>query len=355
MWRGVPLAGVPSPWAESERVRLTELRLTALEDREQVALDLGHGSDLVADLTALVVQHPLRERLRLLLMNALYSSGRQAEALAVYAETRRVLVDELGVEPGQDLRRAHRQILDNQEAPPPIRPRVPRAPAQLPAAVSNFIGRAAEIDLLDSLVCPDVEVTGVAIITGQSGVGKTGLAVHWARRMMGRFPDGQLYVNLGAERTTGPLASTEALARLLRALALPDDRIPVDQDEAAAMYRSMIAGRRILVLLDNAETADQVRPLLPGDPGCIALVTSRHSLAELVTHDGARPIRLSCLSADEARTLLGRLLESSPAPVGAEAAAELARAYEHLPLALRRAATEFMDEKVARGDPPDRV
>jgi DNA-binding SARP family transcriptional activator/Tfp pilus assembly protein PilF len=351
VWRGDPLADVPSQYlASREASRLADLRLEATEIGIEATLRLGQPAAVIGELRRLVACEPLRERLAVLLMAALYEDGRQAEALAVYQQARDVLVAELGVEPGQELRALHQRILAGGQALP--RPAVPvatgtaeapapQAPRQLPAAVGCFTGRAAELaaltGLLDRRSGASPATMMISAIGGTAGVGKTALAIQWAHAVAERFPGGQLYVNLRGYDADQPVSAAEALAGFLRALCVPGQDIPDETEDRARLYRSRLAGRRMLVLLDNARDGEQVRPLLPGDPGCAALVTSRDALAGLVAADGAQRLDLDVLPLADAVALLRSLIGSraSQDPV---AVAELARLCARLPLALRIAA-----------------
>ncbi len=356
LWQAAPLSGVPGPWAEIERVRLSEVRLTAIEERAEIMLMLGYAAATATELTGLVREHPLREALRGQLMLALYRCGRQADALAIFAEGRRVLVQELGLEPGPGLQRLHEQIL---AADPALGPpaatmtlagpeHIWAAPAQLPGDVDAFTGRAGELATLDKLAAMIGPSGGagqagagpaatVICVSGTAGAGKTALAVHWARRIRAAFPDGQLYVNLRGYDPGRPVPAGDALAGFLRALGVPGQDIPRDVDERAAAYRTLLDGRRILVVLDNASAVEQVRPLLPGSPSSLVLVTSRDSLAGLVARHGARRLDLDRLPHQDAvallRTLIGDRAETQP-----DATATLAGRCARLPLALRIAA-----------------
>ena len=356
LWRGAPLLDVPSQaLREQFTPRIEQLHLQALEDRAEAGLRLGRHDQLVPELRELTAQHPLRERFHAQLMLALARGGRQAEALETYQDARRVLVQELGIEPGPELRRLQERVLagDDELAAPSADSRAAAAaalspaagpvPRQLPAGVRHFTGRQAQLDALTGLVDEfDREAaTGGAVVIsaigGTAGVGKTALAVHWARRVADRFPDGQLYVNLRGFDTAEPLPPTDALAGFLRALGVPGHEIGPDPQERAARYRSLLAERRMLVVLDNARDAEQVRPLLPGSDGCVVLVTSRDSLAGLVVRDGAARLDLDALAPAEAiallRTLIGARVEAAP-----DAAEALADQCCRLPLALRIAA-----------------
>ena len=349
LWRGEPLAGVPSQRLALRHVpRLAELRMQAVEARVDADLHLGRHGQVIPELLRLADAHPLRERMAALLMLALYHDGQQGEALAAYQRTRRVLIEELGSEPGPELRQLQRQILaaDPALTGPDSLPAAPAAghavPRELPAPVRHFTGRAAELAELDEL--SDLAAGGgrgrtlvICAVGGTAGVGKTALAVQWAHLIAGRFPDGQLYVNLRGYDPGEPVLAADALAGFLRSLGVAGQEIPDGVEERARLYRSRLAGRWMLVLLDNARDGDQVRPLLPGDPGCVAVVTSRDALAGLVAADGARRLDLDVLPLADAagllRSLIGPRADQDPAAV-----AELAGLCARLPLALRIAA-----------------
>ncbi len=367
LWHGEALANVPSKQLQcSEALRLEECRLAVVEARIDADLCLGRHRDLIGELTTLVADHPLRERLHAQLMVALYRSGRPADALASYRRLRQMLIDELGLEPGSALQRLQQAILLADPSLGPAEPRllagvtqtaVPPAgagvsapeavvspptvrPRQLPPDTAWFTGREQELAQLERLLgqtAPEVPMVIVAI-NGLAGVGKSALATRAAHRLAPRFPDGQLYVDLHGAADLAPLHPNEVLGRFLRAFGVDGRHLPADPEERAGLLRSLLAERRVLAVLDNAATAAQVRLLLPASPMCAALITSRRHLAEL---DGSVHLHLDLLAADEAVALLARL--AGPHRVAAEpaAAAEVARLCGRLPLALRIAGTRL--------------
>ncbi len=353
LWRGSVLDGLEMPDALQPDMRVLEdARLDALEDCIDARLALAQHTELAAELGALVTRHTLRERLWRQLMLALYRTGRQADALAAYLHLRAVLDDELGVSPTPTTQHLHQQILTADPAlhlpthPAGHNLEAGRAagrtgPAQLPPAVASFVGRAEQLHALDTVLADDPTTTAVAIstITGTAGVGKTALAVHWAHRVADRFPDGQLYVNLRGFDPGGRIMQPAAAVRgFLEGLGVPAERIPTTLDAQVGLYRSLLAGKRLLVVLDNARDADHARPLLPGTPTAVAVVTSRSQLTPLLATDGAHPITLDLPTPDEARDLLARRL--GPARVTAEpqAVEQIITACARLPLALAIAA-----------------
>jgi DNA-binding SARP family transcriptional activator len=367
LWHGSPLADVPpTTLVETEAERLAELRLDAAELRIRAELACGSHAQVIPDLRRLLADHALRENLWLLLMQALDGAGRHAEALEAYGQARRVLAEELGVDPGAELRQYHAELLAKDDAltrdagdapgsisaatvtassglassaPAPPEARVPRrvpVPAQLPADVADFTGRDDQVrhlvDLLSSAGADDESgAVRIALVAGAGGLGKTSLAVHAAHRVRGSFSDGQLYVDLlGA--TPHPLPAADVLARFLRDLGVDGREIPVDEDERAARYRTILAGHRMLIVLDNARDAAQVRSLLPGSASCAVLVTTRSRMADLAS---TRLVDLNVLDDDEALTLFTRVVGDERAAAEPEATAELLLACAGLPLAIR--------------------
>jgi DNA-binding SARP family transcriptional activator/tetratricopeptide (TPR) repeat protein len=375
LWRGPALGGLDSPWLNAMRATLELERAGAVADLNEIRLRRGEHGALAGELAARAADSPADERLVGQLMVALYRCGRQAEALRWFEQTRQYLAGELGADPSPPLAALHQQILraDPVLAAPstPARPAAP-VPRELPADVPAFTGRAAELTELDRLLlagraidasraavpggpagCPAQTGNGtgrsatvsreptavISAVSGTAGVGKTALAIHWAHQAAGRFPDGQLHVNLRGYDPASPVTAAGALAGFLRTLGVPGSDIPPGQDERAARYRSLLAGKRMLVVLDNASTAEQVRPLLPGTGGCAVVVTSRDALAGLVARDGAARLDLDLLPPAEAAALLTQLI-GEPARADPHAAAALARQCARLPLALRVAAEQ---------------
>ncbi|MEU4470830.1 BTAD domain-containing putative transcriptional regulator [Micromonospora sp. NPDC023888] len=331
LWRGPALGGIPSRSIRRRAQALDEQRLTALEECVDVELRLGRGAELIDELAESVDQHPLRERLRGQLMLALSSVGRQADALAVYREGRRFYADELGIEPGAELQKLHQRVLAGDlvlagRSSSPIHP-----VRSLPRAIGDFTGRQQTLARLVK------EVEGgarIQLIDGMAGSGKTTLAVHVATALADDYPDAQLYIDLHGHSERTPLTPAAAVATLLRQLGLPAERVPTNQDDRLALWRTELAGRRALLVLDNAATADQVTPLLPTGSHCLVLITSRR---RLVGVDEGRPSSLPVFDPDEAVELLGHVVGVERVAAEPEAAGEVVRRCGHLPLAIRLA------------------
>lgn len=351
LWRGPALADAASADLHDKLCHgLQEARLTALEELFDAELRLGHHLRLVDELTDLVARHPYRHHFAGQLMLALHGTGRSADALAVYQQTRRRLSDDFGVDPSAELKQLHVAILRADPGLDPVQQPARRSPlsalvpSQLPPDIPDFTGRAASLAQLDGML-PD-EHTGppaaapIAVITGIAGAGKTALAIHWAHRHADRFT-GQLYLNLRGYSPTPPMHPMEALIAMLGGLGIASERIPRSVEAAAALYRSLLCQRRVVVVLDDANSADQVRPLLPGNPACLVLVTSRERLVGLVAHESARLVPLGALSDDESQLLLSRLLGAGRVRSERSAARRLAELCGNLPLALRIAAANL--------------
>ncbi|MGC4758300.1 BTAD domain-containing putative transcriptional regulator [Micromonospora trifolii] len=333
LWRGPPLADVAaSAWLEEQAEHLARLRLEAERSLAEARLSVGEHAGLVPGLERLVRQHPFDEHLHAQLMLALYRDGRQGEAVATYRRLRDNLRENLGLDPGPRLRDLECAILRQDTAiaaPAAVAPT--RVAAQLPPPVPTFTGRDAELAVLDALVARG----GTVVVSGTAGVGKTALAVHWAHRAAERFPDGQLYVNLrGFDPAATPTEPARALHGFLEALGVPVARMPRDPDTMASLYRTTVAGKRLLVVLDNARDAEQVRPLLPGSPDCLAIVTSRDQLIPLVVTESAQPVPLDLLSPGEARDMLVRRLGERQVAAEPAAADTIADRCARLPIAL---------------------
>jgi DNA-binding SARP family transcriptional activator/tetratricopeptide (TPR) repeat protein len=343
LWRGPPMAGAATDWLRRQLCTdLEERRLAAIEHLAAACLALGQPGDVLPMLAQTAAQNPGHERLVELLMRALHQAGRKAEALDAFMRTRTFLAEELGLDPRAALRDLHQAILRDQlptATPPAPTPAIPR---QLPA-VPGFVGRADALNELDELLV-DGEGRGEAVvisaIDGTAGVGKTALAAHWAHRVADRFPDGQLFIDLhGYTHGVEPVEPAEVLDRMLRTLGIPGPQIPTSLDERGALYRTRVADQRMLIVLDNAATETQVAPLLPGAPGCLVLVTSRHRLAGL---DHTHTLSLDILPTPDAVTLFTRAAaEHNPVGQPPELLTELVELCGRLPLAIRIAAARL--------------
>jgi DNA-binding SARP family transcriptional activator/tetratricopeptide (TPR) repeat protein len=335
LWRGPVLADVAAPrLRERIAAALTESRASATELMIDSELACGRHRELIGELSALVADHPHRERLAGQLMLALYRSDRYADALAAYRSLRDRLVEDLGVDPGPDLRELHAAIL-RRDAKLPHSPAPGGVPAQLPAAPADFTGRTEELAVLTKSLTARVDHGATMVIGGAGGIGKTWLALHWAHQHLDRYPDGQLFLNLrGFDPTGRPMPPTEAVQILLHALGVAAAQVPAEFDMRVGLYRSLVAHRRILIVLDNARDTAQVADLLPGTASCAVLVTSRDRLPGLVSRHGARPVSLDLLDGPDARALLARRLGEERLAGAQEAVTALVRGCEGLPLAL---------------------
>lgn len=352
LWRGPALAGMSGRVIEARAAAWNERRLAVQETYTDHQLALGRHTEVVASLSAIVAENPLREKPVSQLMLALHRGGRQSEALAAFHALRTRLADDMGLDVPPALDQLHQQILANA---PAVAAPVPsqttaggaaaatvRVPRQLPAASRHFTGRRRQLKLLDELLDHAVQFGGTAVISaidGTAGIGKTTLAVHWAQRNAERFPDGQLHVNLrGFAPGARPVAPVEAIRGFLDALGVPAESVPEELDARAALYRTLLADRRVLVVLDNARDTEQVRPLLPGSMSCAVVVTSRNQLTGLIAAEGATPVTLDLLSTAESLDLLARRLGPERIAAEPEAAVELTELCARLPLALSIAA-----------------
>lgn len=359
LWRGAALAEFEDmPVLRGEAARLERLRLTVIEDRNDAALALGLESRVAADVEELVRAHPLRERMWGQLMTVLYRSGRQAEALAAFRDARAAMIAEHGVEPSPALVDVHLRILrqdpeltavstsvvssgDGETPTSTTHLSATHIPAQLPLDLRDFVGRDDELAALDSLLDRSGP-PAISVVSGTAGVGKTSLAVRWAHRAADAFPDGQLYVNLRGFDVGGVATDpSEALRGFLDAFGVPPATIPSAPAAQAALYRSRLSGKRVLILLDNARDADQVRPLLPASPGCLVIVTSRDPLTSLVAAEGAAPLALGLLGTSRSRDLLVRRLGSDRADSDPVALERITARCAGLPLALAIAAARM--------------
>jgi DNA-binding SARP family transcriptional activator len=349
LWRGEPLSGARSAALDRDLVpSLLEERLTAQQRRADLALAAGRHDWVIAELRDLTSRYPFREPFWGQLIRAVASAGRPAEAIGIYHRARAVLADELGVDPSAELQDIYQQLLRADQSAARAGEAAQASgrssaaergePRQLPAGMAGFTGRAAELKVLSELADETAGESATVVISaigGMAGIGKTALAVHWAHQVAGRFPGGQLYANLrGFDPSGVPAPVGEVIRGFLDALGVPADRLPADLDAQAALYRTLLAGRRVLIVLDNASEAAQVRPLLPGSPGCMVVVTSRGPLTPLAAGYGARLVSLDVLSDCEAAGLLAARLGSDRLAAEPGATGELVALCGRLPLAL---------------------
>ncbi|GAA4598852.1 DNA-binding SARP family transcriptional activator/tetratricopeptide (TPR) repeat protein [Actinoplanes octamycinicus] len=342
LWRGDPLADLPGLTGHPLAVALADERIAGALWHADLAAGRGRHILSLPGLRALAHRHPLHEELHARLMLALAATGQQAAALAVFDGVRDRLADELGIDPGAVLTDYRQRVLRQQWTSVAAPPAVAARPALLPPDVRGFVGRGRELDRLDALLAParrHPAAVPIAVLSGTAGAGKTTLAVHWAHRVAARFPDGQLYADLrGFDPVGAPVAPAEAIRGFVAALGVPAARWPGEPAAQIGLYRTSLAGKRMLVLLDNARDADQVRPLLPGAPGCVVLITSRHGLTGLVAAEAAHPLALDLLSAEEAGELLTQRLGAGRTAAEPRAVATIVARCARLPLALAVAA-----------------
>jgi tetratricopeptide (TPR) repeat protein len=337
-WRGPVLADVPAEVRSRVDVdQPAEERLRAQERYFEVCLELGRTGEITDELARVTREHPWREAFWALYLEALHRSGRRADALETYREVHRMFTGELGVGPGERLRRAHRAVLaDEAPAGPPAVAQPEFRPRQLPPDVATLVGRAALMSTLDETVG---RATGthppIALLVGPAGVGKTTAAVHWAHRAARHFPDGQLFADLQGYSAVPALAQLEVLTRFSHALGVRPGQVPTELADAAALYRSVLADRRVLIVLDNVAGPDQVRALLPGSPGCAVLITSRDRLGGLTATVDTRLVELAELPPDDSLALLASVVGGERVAAEDTAARELVRLCAGLPLALR--------------------
>jgi DNA-binding SARP family transcriptional activator/tetratricopeptide (TPR) repeat protein len=337
LWRGEPLAGLAGQWAARTRAAWQQEYLDAVVLWARSEVCLGNPAAVTRPLTKLSAQHPLVEPLASELMRALHQLGRTADALEAYGRVRRSLADELGLDPGPELQQLHQAILRGDAAPAHTGARQPE-PRELPVPPQIFTGRAREVAALEAL--HEASTVVISAIDGMAGIGKTALVVHAAHRIADRYPDGQLFVDLhGYTPGVAPVDPGAALDRVLRTLGVPAPQIPAGLDERAAMYRTRLADRQMLIVLDNAAAETQVRPLLPGAPGCLVLVTSRRRLPGL---DSTHALTLDTLPVPDAVVLFTR--SAGPERLAGEPYALLVELVElcgRLPLAIRIAAARM--------------
>ena len=335
LWRGAALSGLSGPWADLFRDQLERERRAARTLQARYALMSGMTAQALEWLNEWEAEYPTDEEIIALRLTALHRSGQHSDVLACYRRACQRLRDMLGASPGSELVALYQRIQNRDLDTGPAAGPVPR---QLPPAVPAFAGRGTELTSLDEILAGTAAAPVAVVISavsGTAGVGKTALAVHWAHRVARQFPDGQLYVNLrGFDPSGQALDQGEAMRGFLDAFGVPVERIPASLQAQTALYRSLLAGKRVLVVLDNARDAEQVRPLLPGSPGCLAIVTSRNHLGGLVAAEGAHPLTLDLLAVAEARDLLARRLGADRVASEPGATDDVIARCAQLPLAL---------------------
>jgi DNA-binding SARP family transcriptional activator len=345
LWRGPALADLGGRVSAPD---LTELRLAILEARADAKLELGRHHEVIGELTQLIDAQPFRERLVAQLVLALYRANRRATALEAYQRFAHRAAEELGMDPGPQLRELHARVLRDDTTllvpsrEPVLTPKIGvLVPAQLPRAPSGFAGREEELDWLSALLPPG-ETAAIGVLAGQAGVGKTALAVLWAHRVAEAFPDGQLFASMrGFDPQHAPVRAADVLTQFLLALGVAIDDVPLELDDRAALYRSILADRRVLVVLDDARDAEQIHPLLPAGSSSFVLVTSRIRLDGLIARTGARMLSLGTLAADAAERIIEHMAGTPAHQKDREQRRKLARLCGHLPLALRIAAARL--------------
>jgi DNA-binding SARP family transcriptional activator len=308
LWRGEPLDGVSAPGIEVDRTRLSELRVGLLEERYDAELEVGNHAEMVGELTATVSANPLRERLAGQLMLALYRCNRQADALKTYQALRERLAEELGSDPCADLRNLHATILRGEQVyQPQAEPVTDLRPAQLPASVGHFTGRENELATLTRVIKRQSDEPRVLIVSGAGGLGKTALVVRWAHSIAELYPDGQIFLDLHGHVPGAAMPAGNALAVVLAALGVAKGDIPVSDDERAALYRTLISGKRVLLIADDVSSVNQLLPLVPPTTASQLVVTSRRRLVVLAAHHAVQALQIEPLSTEATYDLLSRI------------------------------------------------
>ncbi|MBQ1023941.1 AfsR/SARP family transcriptional regulator [Micromonospora sp. C95] len=347
LWRGEALEDAEVPGLCRERSHWNTSYMSVVEDRLDVDLRLGRHHSRLRELNDLVAANPLRERLREMQMLALYRAGDPSGAVQSFHDGRAALAEELGLEPGEQLQRLFRAVLARDPAldvPAPAVAAPPAVPAELPADVPDFVGRRAELAALTAARDSGNGRDTPIVLTGPAGCGKTALLVHWARANSDLFPHGQFFADMRGHSDEPPAEPLRVLGRFLRALGVAASDLPDRVDEAAGHYRSLLSGRRMLIVLDDVRSPEQVRPLFPGSDTCLLVMTSRNRLSGLRARDGARHLELGGMTEADARELLTHTVGASRVTAEPEAAEELIRLCSRLPLAIRIAATRMADD-----------